>query len=71
MAKHSNAKPIIEPSAKNMSRREIARARHISAHTEARPGTEIETKLSTVTGTRTYLAFVSQPLPDNGLLILM
>ncbi|MBR0405269.1 MAG: transposase [Eggerthellaceae bacterium] len=33
MAKHSNAKLIIELSAKNMSRREIARTRHISAHT--------------------------------------
>ncbi|MBQ9001083.1 MAG: transposase [Eggerthellaceae bacterium] len=33
MAKHSKAKLIIELSAKNMSRREIARTRHISAHT--------------------------------------
>ncbi|MBR1830768.1 MAG: IS21 family transposase [Atopobiaceae bacterium] len=33
MAKHSNAKLIIELSGKNMSRREIARTRHISAHT--------------------------------------
>lgn len=33
MAKHSNVKLIIELSAKNMSRREIARTRHISAHT--------------------------------------
>ena len=30
MAKHSRAKLIIELSAKNMSRREIARTRHIS-----------------------------------------
>ena len=33
MAKHRNAKLIIELSAKNMSRREIARTRHISTHT--------------------------------------
>lgn len=33
MAKRSKAKLIIELSAKNMSRREIARTRHISAHT--------------------------------------
>lgn len=33
MAKHRNAKLIIELSAKNMSRGEIARTRHISTHT--------------------------------------
>ena len=33
MTKHSKAKLIIEPSAKGMSRREVARTRHISAHT--------------------------------------
>lgn len=33
MAKHANAKLIIELAAKNMSRREIARTRHISEHT--------------------------------------
>ena len=33
MAKHRNAKLLIELSAKNMSRREIARTRHISTHT--------------------------------------
>ena len=33
MAKHNNAKLILELTAKNMSQREIARTRHISTHT--------------------------------------